>query len=71
MARDVPKRIKIVNLQAETMREWIQGARCFTRLDVRDGYYHLKIRKGDEYLTEYGLCEWKAAPFGLRNAPAQ
>ena len=59
----------------DTTRERIQGARYFTRLDMRDGYHHLRIRKGDEHLTafitEYGLYEWTVACFGLKNAPAE
>ena len=59
----------------DTTRERIQGARYFTRLDMRDGYHHMRIRKGDEHLTafitEYGLYEWTVACFGLRNAPAE
>jgi len=56
-------------------RERIQGAKYFTRLDLRDGYHHLRIREGDErytaFITEYGLYEWTVACFGLRNAPAE
>jgi transposase InsO family protein len=56
-------------------RERIQGATVFTRLDLRDGYHHLRIRKGDEkhtaFITEYGLYEWTVACFGLKNAPAE
>ena len=59
----------------DTTRERIQGARYLTRLDMRDGYHHLRIRKGDEHLTafitEYGLYEWTVACFGLKNAPAE
>jgi hypothetical protein len=56
-------------------RDRIQGAKVFTRLDMRDGYHHLRIRKGDEkytaFITEYGLYEWTVACFGLKNAPAE
>ena len=56
-------------------RERIQGATVFTRLDLRDGYHHLRIREGDEkytaFITEYGLYEWTVACFGLKNAPAE
>ena len=42
---------------------------------MRDGYHHLRIRKGDEkytaFITEYGLYEWTVACFGLKNAPAE
>jgi RNase H-like domain found in reverse transcriptase/Reverse transcriptase (RNA-dependent DNA polymerase)/Integrase zinc binding domain/Chromo (CHRromatin Organisation MOdifier) domain/Integrase core domain len=59
----------------DTTRDRIQGAKVFTRLDMRDGYHHLRIRKGDEkytaFITEYGLYEWTVACFGLKNAPAE
>ena len=59
----------------ENVRERIRGAKYFTRLDMRDGYHHLRIKKGHEhrtaFLTEYGLYEWTVMCFGLKNAPAQ
>jgi len=59
----------------DTAREKLRGAKYFTRLDMRDGYHHLRIRKGDEhktaFLTEYGLYEWTVVCFGLKNAPAE
>ena len=59
----------------DTAREKLRGAKYFTRLDMRDGYHHLRIKKGDEhktaFLTEYGLYEWTVVCFGLKNAPAE
>ena len=56
-------------------RERLRGAKIFTRLDMKDGYHHLRIREGGEkhtaFITEYGLFEWTVACFGLRNAPAE
>lgn len=52
-------------------RDRLKGAKYFTRLDMRDGYHHLRIKEGDEkhtaFITEYGLYEWTVACF----APAE
>jgi hypothetical protein len=49
-------------------------ARFFTRLDIREAYHRLRIRKGDEwktaFRTRYGHFEYLVVPFGLTNAPA-
>jgi len=52
----------------------LQKARWYTKLDLRDGYYHLRIAKGEEwktaFRTRYGHFEYQVMPFGLANAPA-
>jgi hypothetical protein len=59
----------------ETAKEKLQGAKYFTKIDMRDGYHHLRIKEGGEhktaFLTEFGLYEWKVMCFGLKNAPAE
>lgn len=52
----------------------LSGAKVFTMIDVKNAYYRLWIRAGDEwktaFRTRYGLFEYLIMPFGLTNAPA-
>jgi hypothetical protein len=53
--------------------ERLGNAKFFTKFDVRDGYYRLRMASGEEWKTafrcRYGLFEYCVMPFGLCNAP--
>ena len=52
----------------------LRGARVYSKIDVRTGYYQLRVRDTDipkaEFRTRYGHFELTVMPFGLKNALA-
>jgi hypothetical protein len=60
-------------LIAETL-DRLSGAQVFSALDLKDAYYRIPIKRGDEWKTAFRTCyghfEYMVMPFGLTNALA-
>ena len=56
------------------LQDQLQGAKWFTKFDIREGYYRIRMAAGEEwktaFKTRFGLYEYCVMPFGLTNAPA-
>ena len=52
----------------------LNGSVVFSKIDLKNAYYRIRIREGDEwktaFRTRYGHFEYLVVPFGLTNAPA-
>jgi hypothetical protein len=58
----------------EDLFDQLNGAKVFSKIDLRTGYHQLKVRESDipktAFTTRYGLFEYTIMSFSLTNAPA-
>lgn len=58
----------------EEMLDRLQGSTYFSKIDLKDAFYAIRMARGEEwktaFRTRYGLYQFKVMPMGLTNAPA-
>ena len=74
--KDLNKAIQRKNYLLPTIEDIatrLHGAKVFTKLDVRSGFWHIALDEKSSYLTTFhttfGQYCWNRVPFGISSAP--
>lgn len=59
----------------EEMLDCLKGAKFFSTIDMRSGFYHIPMKEQDKQYTAFsagplGFWEWNRMPLGLVNSPS-
>ena len=58
----------------DKLQDRLISAKWFTAIDIRDAYYQIRMKEGEEwktaFRTRWGHYEYQVMPFSLTNAPA-
>ena len=61
-------------LKIDKMYGRLKGAKYFTTVDLRSGYYHISLLENSKaktaFITPFGKYQFEVVPFGLAQAPA-